>query len=77
MRSRRKPGPKPLPANERRGIASIDARGVVQAPRGTHLATTDFYQAGTTSRFGRMSLTTDVFLIDRSNELVYIADDGS
>ena len=41
------------------------------------LATTDFYQAGTSSNFGRVSVSTDVFLIDHSNEQVYIPDDGS
>ena len=60
-----------------RGINSIDARGVVQRPDEPRLATTDFYQAGTASSFGRVSLTTDVFLIDHSNEQVYIPDDGS
>jgi outer membrane receptor protein involved in Fe transport len=63
--------------NYGRGINSIDARGVVQHPEEPRLATTDFYQAGTSSNFGRLSLTTDVFLIDHSNEMVYIPDDGS
>ena len=63
--------------NYGRGINSIDARGVVQHPQEPRLATTDFYQAGTSSNFGRVGLTTDVFLIDHSNEMVYIPDDGS
>jgi len=63
--------------NYGRGINSIDARGVVQHPEEPRLATTDFYQAGTSSNFGRLGLTTDVFLIDHSNEMVYIPDDGS
>jgi outer membrane receptor protein involved in Fe transport len=63
--------------NYGRGINSIDARGVVQHPEEPRLATTDFYQAGTSSNFGRLGLTTDVFLIDHSNEQVYIPDDGS
>jgi len=63
--------------NYGRGINSIDARGVVQHPEEPRLATTDFYQAGTSSNFGRLALTTDVFLIDHSNEMVYIPDDGS
>jgi hypothetical protein len=63
--------------NYGRGINSIDARGVVQHPEEPRLATTDFYQAGTSSNFGRIGLTTDVFLIDHSNEMVYIPDDGS
>jgi outer membrane receptor protein involved in Fe transport len=69
--------PLTLHVNYGRGINSIDARGVVQHPEESRLATTDFYQAGTSSNFGRLSLTTDVFLIDHSNEQVYIPDDGS
>jgi len=69
--------PLTLHVNYGRGINSIDARGVVQHPEEPRLATTDFYQAGTSSNFGRLGLTTDVFLIDHSNEMVYIPDDGS
>ena len=64
-------------ANYGRGINSIDARGVVQRPDQPRLATTDFYQVGTSSNFGRFSFSTDAFLIDHSNEQVYIPDDGS
>jgi outer membrane receptor protein involved in Fe transport len=64
-------------ANYGRGINSIDARGVVQRPDQPRLATTDFYQFGTSSNFGRFGISTDVFLIDHSNEQVYIPDDGS
>lgn len=64
-------------ANYGRGINSIDARGVVQRPDEPRLATTDFYQLGTSSTWSRLSLTTDVFLIDHSNEQVYVPDDGS
>jgi len=64
-------------ANYGRGINSIDARGVVERPDQPRLATTDFYQVGTASNFGRLGITTDVFLIDHSNEMVYIPDDGS
>ena len=63
--------------NYGRGINSIDARGVVQMPNQPRVATTDFYQAGTSSNFGRFSIATDIFLIDHSNEQVYIPDDGS
>lgn len=63
--------------NYGRGITSQDARGVVQQPNGERLSTTDFYQAGTSHHFKRFSLSTDLFLIDRSNEQVYIPDDGS
>jgi outer membrane receptor for monomeric catechols len=64
-------------ANYGRGVNSVDARGVVQRPDQPRLATTDFYQFGTSSNFGRFGLSTDVFLIDHSNEQVYIPDDGS
>lgn len=63
--------------NYGRGISSQDARGVVQQPAGPKVSTTDFYQVGTAHHFGRLSLAMDLFLIDRSNEQVYIPDDGS
>jgi outer membrane receptor protein involved in Fe transport len=63
--------------NYGRGINSIDARGVVQRPRQPRLATTDFYQFGASSNHGRFGISTDMFLIDHSNEQVYIPDDGS
>ena len=49
----------------------------MQRPDQPRLATTDFYQFGTSSNFGRFGIGTDVFLIDHSNEQVYIPDDGS
>jgi hypothetical protein len=69
--------PLTLTANYGRGINSADARGVVERPESPRLATTDFYQLGAASRFGRFTLSTDAFLIDHSNEQVYIPDDGS
>jgi outer membrane receptor protein involved in Fe transport len=63
--------------NYGRGISSQDARGVVQQPAGPKISTTDFYQVGTSHNFNRLSISTDLFLIDRSNEQVYIPDDGS
>ncbi len=69
--------PLTLHANYGRGINSVDARGVVQMPSMPRLATTDFYQLGASSTFGRFSLSSDLFLIDHSNEQVYIPDDGS
>jgi outer membrane receptor for monomeric catechols len=66
-----------LHANYGRGISSQDARGIVQKPDSPRLSTTDFYQAGATLNFRGYSFSTDVFLIDRSNEQVYIPDDGS
>jgi outer membrane receptor protein involved in Fe transport len=63
--------------NYGRGISSQDARGVVQQPDAAKVSTTDFYQVGTAHHFKRFSLSSDLFLIDRSNEQVYIPDDGS
>jgi hypothetical protein len=63
--------------NYGRGISSQDARGVVRNPSSPKVSTTDFYQLGTAHNLKRFSLATDFFLIDRSNEQVYIPDDGS
>ncbi len=63
--------------NYGRGIASQDARGVAQRPDSPRLSTTDFYQTGASFNANRFSVSTDLFLIDRSNEQVYIPDDGS
>ncbi|HYZ87361.1 MAG TPA: TonB-dependent receptor, partial [Bryobacteraceae bacterium] len=64
-------------ANYGRGISTSDARVIVQRPESQRIATTDFYQFGTSHRIGRVSATTDLFLIDRSAEQVYLADDGT
>jgi outer membrane receptor protein involved in Fe transport len=69
--------PLTLHANYGRGINSSDARGVVERADQPRVATTDFFQLGTSFNFGRFSVATDVFLIDHSNEQVYIPDDGS
>ena len=59
------------------GISSQDARGVVQRPDAPKLSTTDFYQIGASNNFRKDPPSTDIFLINRSNEQVYIPDDGS
>ncbi|HLM55478.1 MAG TPA: TonB-dependent receptor [Pyrinomonadaceae bacterium] len=69
--------PLTLHFNYGRGISSQDARGVVRRPESPRVATTDFYQAGTSSNYRRLSLTADLFLIDQSNQQVYVPDDGS
>lgn len=66
-----------LYANYGRGISSQDARGIVREPSSPKIATTDFYQAGVSYNGKRVSLVLTSFLIDRSNEQVYIPDDGS
>lgn len=63
--------------NYGRGISSQDARGVVRDPSGPKVSTTDFYQLGASHNLSRVSLSADLFLIDRSNEQVYVPDDGS
>jgi outer membrane receptor protein involved in Fe transport len=63
--------------NYGRGISSQDARGVARRPESPKLATTDFYQLGTSHSFDRFSVSADLFLIDNSNQQVYIPDDGS
>lgn len=63
--------------NYGRGINTQDARGVVQRPASPRIATTDFYQLGAAYQLGRWSFSSDIFLIDRSNEQVYIPDDGT
>ncbi|MBS1829295.1 MAG: TonB-dependent receptor [Acidobacteria bacterium] len=66
-----------LHANYGRGISSIDARSILTNRDGKRIATTDFYEVGTSHHWNRLGLALDAFWIDRSNELVYIADDGS
>jgi outer membrane receptor protein involved in Fe transport len=63
--------------NYGRGISSQDARGVAQRPDGPKISTTDFYQVGISQNLNRLSVSADLFLVDRSNEQVYIPDDGS
>jgi outer membrane receptor protein involved in Fe transport len=69
--------PLTLHANYGRGISTADTRVIAQRPESQRIANTDFYQLGTSHRFGRVSATTDLFFIDRSAEQVYLADDGT
>jgi TonB dependent receptor-like, beta-barrel len=69
--------PLTLSFNYGRGINTQDARGIVSRPESPRIATTDFHQIGASYQAGRLSLSTDVFLIDHSNEQVYIPDDGT
>jgi outer membrane receptor protein involved in Fe transport len=64
-------------ANYGRGISSQDARGVARNADAPKLSTTDFYQLGASYNARRFSAVFSAFLIDRSNEQVYIPDDGS
>ncbi len=63
--------------NYGRGIASHDARGVIRNADAPKISTTDFYQAGTSYNARRVSAVFSAFLIDNSNQQVYIPDDGS
>jgi hypothetical protein len=69
--------PVTLHANYGRGISTADARVIVRRPESQRISTTTFYQFGTSHSIGRLSGTTDLFLIDRSAEQVYLADDGT
>ena len=63
--------------NYGRGISSQDARGIVRNPDAPKISTTDFYQTGASYNSRRFSIAPSFFFIDRSNEQVYIPDDGS
>jgi outer membrane receptor protein involved in Fe transport len=63
--------------NYGRGISSQDARGVVRNPDAPKVSTTDFYQTGAAYNSKRFSIAPSFYFIDRSNEQVYIPDDGS
>jgi outer membrane receptor protein involved in Fe transport len=69
--------PATLHFNYGRGISSQDARGVARRPESPRVSTTDFYQLGTSHNYGRFSASADLFLIDNSNQQVYVPDDGS
>jgi hypothetical protein len=63
--------------NYGRGISSQDARGIIRNSEAPKISTTDFYQTGAAYNARRFSFASSLFLIDRSNEQVYIPDDGS
>jgi hypothetical protein len=69
--------PLTLHANYGRGISTADARVIVRRPESQRVATTDFYQVGTSHKVGPVNATFTGFLIDRSSEQVYLADDGT
>ncbi|MGC2234678.1 MAG: TonB-dependent receptor [Pyrinomonadaceae bacterium] len=64
-------------ANYGRGISSQDARGIIRNGDAPKISTTDFYQLGAAYNSNRFSAVASSFLIDRSNEQIYIPDDGS
>ncbi|WP_321474759.1 TonB-dependent receptor domain-containing protein [uncultured Paludibaculum sp.] len=69
--------PVTLFANYGRGISTSDARAIVKNPDMERVATTDFSQSGIAVRTGRFAAQVAGFYIARSNEQVYIPDDGT
>jgi outer membrane receptor protein involved in Fe transport len=68
--------PLTLHANYGRSATSADSRSLLSLRLPTLAATTDFYQVGTSHNAGRFSAATSFFMIDRSNEFVYVSDSG-
>jgi hypothetical protein len=62
--------------NYGRGLSSNNAIAVIKNPGQPKISKSDFFQLGTSHRKGRVSLANSLFLIDRSNESVYVADEG-
>lgn len=69
--------PLTIHTNYGRAVTSTNARALLSDPESPRTASTDFFQFGTSHNKGRVSVATSFFWIDRSNELVYVADDGS
>lgn len=69
--------PLTLHANYGRAVTSTNARAFLADRNSPIVASTDFYSFGTSHNKGRYSLATNLFWIDRSNEMLYVADDGS
>jgi outer membrane receptor protein involved in Fe transport len=69
--------PLTLHFNTGRAVTSTGARAFLVDPTSPVVASTDFYSFGTSHNKGRYSLATNFFRIDRSNEMIYVADDGS
>ncbi len=63
-----------LPAQDANHGTPVQAIG---SGIGPPIATTDFYQTGASYNRKRFSFSTDLFLIDHSNEQVYVPDDGT
>lgn len=63
--------------NYGRSLTSIDARSLLQNRNTPVVAKTDFYQFGVGYKIDRLVLSASTYWIDRSNELVYVADDNT
>lgn len=68
--------PLTLHFNYGRGLSTNNAIAVIKNPGQPRISKSDFFQFGTSHRKGRVSLANSMFLIDRSNESVYVADEG-
>ena len=68
--------PLTLHVNYGRSNTSADARSILSLNLPKLGAVTDFYQVGTSHNKGRFSAATSFFLIERSNEFVYVSDSG-
>jgi len=64
-------------ANYGRTVTSTGARAFPVDRNSPIVASTDFFSVGTSRNKGRFSVATNFFHIKRSNEMVYVADDGS
>ena len=71
-----KQAPLTLHFNYGRGMSTNNAIAVIKNPGQPRISKSDFFQFGTSHRKGRFSLANSLFLIDRSNESVYVADEG-
>lgn len=62
--------------NYGRSVTSSNVRSLIQDPESPLVSKTDFLQFGTSHNKGRVSVATSYFFIRRSNEQVYVADEG-
>jgi hypothetical protein len=60
-----------------RAVTSQDARGMAIDPTAPRVAATNFYMIGISHGLKRLSVSTDLFLIDRQHEDVYDPDNGT
>ncbi|MDX2266640.1 MAG: TonB-dependent receptor [Bryobacter sp.] len=62
--------------NYGRSVTSSNVRALILDPESPLTASTDFLQLGTSHNKGRFSVATSLFLINRSNQQIYVADAG-
>lgn len=64
-------------ANYGRAVTSTNARALISEPQSPLTALTDFSMVGWSLNYTKFSIAGDAFLIDRTLETIYAADDGS